>query len=104
MRDHSSQCLPLASTVTVDAISGGELVLEPRPEMVIVSVRVVVELVVVVKESDGEDDAEADPDHDGIATTVESTIGEETSKLVSNICRDTIGRACMCLRTGMAAF
>lgn len=51
---HSSQCLPPASTVTVDAVGISVVVLELRLDTVIISVSVVVELVVIVKESDDE--------------------------------------------------
>jgi hypothetical protein len=62
---HSSQCFPLASTVTVDAVTIGVLMLELRLETLIVSVNVVVELVVEVEESDddgaaGDEDGEAE--------------------------------------------
>jgi hypothetical protein len=56
---HSSQCLPPASTVTVDAVGISVVVLELRLDTVIISVSVVVELVVIVKESD--DEAAAPP-------------------------------------------
>jgi hypothetical protein len=67
---------------------------------------VIVELVVVVvvKESNIDDDAEAAAGHDGIAKTVELSTGEETLGLVSTLKVNTNGRACMYLRTGMVAF
>ena len=105
LHDHSSQCLPLASTVTVDAIGIDELILELTLETMIVSMGVIVELVVIfVKESDVDDDTEGAADHDAIAKTVESSTGGETLELVSTLKVNTNGRACMYLRTGMVAF
>jgi hypothetical protein len=61
---HSSQCPPPASTVTIDAVDISVVVLELRLDTVIISVSVVVELVVIVKESDDKAATAATPADD----------------------------------------
>lgn len=103
LQDHNSQCLPLASTVTVDAIGIDELILELTIGTMIVWVGVIVELV-VVKESDVDDDAEAAADQDGVPKAVESSTWGEALEQVSTLKVNKNGRACMYLRTGIAGF